>query len=462
MDALDEDVFKRERFSKVFAMGDFHGDLTAAVVCMSLLARVATYDPEVGEWRWVAPERTAVVILGDTVDRHRPGVTVLDANRFGPGEQQREEEELSSMILTLAYQAPRNGGRVFRLMGNHEMWNTVNLTTDNFFVEHYASPAALKSQGGVKGRNASFQRGEMHELLGVSTCGTDRGGSTVCSLPKAVVQIGGWAFVHGGIAPQHIKLTPEGEHVFRHANALLEQAWDAAVTNSLDRDDPKWELLFRLEGDGQSGWSGMLWDRHLGFGPKEGERSLTHEEWCPAYAAQMLRDYTAHNAQWGLPALEHAVVAHCVQDRGAYFDLDAEYGLEMPIHKVDDPDPQSPWEAALSPERRRRVVFKGDMVRPVAQPTEKKGEFKNSIQGINAECDGVVWRIDVGQSRAMQRAEAVWRNYAVSHDVEPRSFVNAVKRACRPSVLCIDMTGPTDDVSVLSTKLPLENGEVLP
>lgn len=49
LDALDHDVFPRDRFDTVYAMGDFHGDLTAASVCFALLARVATYEGDDGK-----------------------------------------------------------------------------------------------------------------------------------------------------------------------------------------------------------------------------------------------------------------------------------------------------------------------------------------------------------------------------------------------------------------------------
>ena len=408
----------------------------------------------------MAPPRTAVVILGDTVDRHRPGITVLDAEKWGPGEQPWEEEMLASMIVMLAKQAPANGGRVIRLVGNHEMWNTINMDAGvKEFVERYASPVALSLQGGAKGRNASFQRGDMHGLLGVSTCASP----DLCELPKAAVQIGGWAFVHGGLAPEHIEMTPASMNVFRYANLLLENMWREAERGKLDRDDPRYELLFRAEGTGQEGWSGMLWDRKLGFGPKEGERALSHEEWCPAYTSRLLHDFSKHNAKWGLPALEHVVVSHCVQERGAYMHSTAEYGLEMPMVKVEDPEPVSDWERGLDHHRRRRVIYCGELSRPAAPSMpEDKRRYRPRIQGVNAECDGAVWRLDVGMSRAMHRAEIAWANYATSHGLDPANYVDAIRRAGRPVVLRIDTSGETDVVSVISAKQPLSSKEILP
>lgn len=411
-------------------------------------------------WKWVAPPRTAVVILGDTVDRHRPGITVLDAEQWGPGEQPWEEEVLAGMIQSLAKQAPANGGRVIRLVGNHEMWNTINMDAGvQEFVERYASPAALSLEGGAKGRNASFQRGDMHGLLDVSTCSS----AEACEPPKAVVQIGGWAFVHGGLAPEHIEMTPENINVFRFANLMLENIWREAELGTLDRDDPRYDLLFRSEGTGQEGWSGMLWDRKLGFGPKEGKRSLTHGEWCPAYAERLLRVFTKHNAQWKLPALEHVVVAHCVQERGAHMHSNAEYGLEMPLVAVEDPEPVSEWERGLDLHRRRRIINRGELSRPAA-PTipEDKKRYVHRIQGVNAECDGAVWRLDVGMSRAMHRAESFWAGYATSHGLNPATYWDAIRRAGRPVVLRIDTSGETDVVSVISAKQPLSTKEVLP
>jgi hypothetical protein len=49
LDPTDHDVFPRDRFDVVYAMGDFHGDLTAASVCFALLTRVATYVGDDGK-----------------------------------------------------------------------------------------------------------------------------------------------------------------------------------------------------------------------------------------------------------------------------------------------------------------------------------------------------------------------------------------------------------------------------
>jgi hypothetical protein len=106
---------------RVVAIGDVHGDLDALT---AILKRTGLID----EGRRWAGGRALLVTTGDFTDR-------------GP-----KVREIMDLLIDLEDQAPRAGGRVVVLLGNHEV---MNLMGDLRYVapEIYASFADAKSDG---------------------------------------------------------------------------------------------------------------------------------------------------------------------------------------------------------------------------------------------------------------------------------------------------------------------------
>jgi hypothetical protein len=106
--------------SRIVALGDLHGDYQRAI---SILQSARIVD---AEKRWVGGD-TFLVLTGDFLDRGTDVIKVMN------------------LLMELEKQAPKAGGRVLVLLGNHEM---MNLIGDLRYVtpEIYATFADAKSE----------------------------------------------------------------------------------------------------------------------------------------------------------------------------------------------------------------------------------------------------------------------------------------------------------------------------
>jgi len=113
---------------RVVAVGDIHGDYSAFV---SILRQAGLLDS--GQ-RWTGGEAT-LVQTGDFLDR-------------GP-----KEREVMELLMQLEQQAPRSGGRVVTLLGNHEV---MNLMGDLRYVAPEGF-AAFADRNSEKRRQAAYR-----------------------------------------------------------------------------------------------------------------------------------------------------------------------------------------------------------------------------------------------------------------------------------------------------------------
>lgn len=160
--------------SRVIAIGDIHGDVDA----LKRALRLGGVIGDNGEW---TGGNTVLVQVGDIVDR---------------GTQEREAFEV---LFRLQDEAKNHGGRVFLLLGNHEILNLygnfkyVNKDAANAFG--YVSEGMLGSIGFGKGRKRHMPgrykafTGPMMRELG-RRC-------------QVAVVVGDSVFVHAGLAPHH-------------------------------------------------------------------------------------------------------------------------------------------------------------------------------------------------------------------------------------------------------------------
>ena len=188
--------------SRIVAVGDVHGafeELTA------ILQNVGLVD---GNRRWTGGTATFVQ-TGDVVDR-------------GP-----RQRECLDLLMDLQRQAPRDGGAVIPLIGNHEVMNVIGdlryLTPDVFRT--FASPDAEKRRESARKDYLIFlsaHAGHGHEVVAPADGDAKQkwldehppgffehrdafapGGQygTWIRSNRAVVQLGDGIFVHGGINP---------------------------------------------------------------------------------------------------------------------------------------------------------------------------------------------------------------------------------------------------------------------
>jgi len=200
---------------RVIAIGDVHGDFDDFV---SILQRAGLID---GQRHWIG-NKTTLVQVGDLLDR-------------GP-----KPRDVMDLMMSLEKEAPRTGGKVVSLIGNHEMMNIMGdlryVTPVNYasfadsdsekrqrsayqdYVKWRSSHAALVAelpqpmemteaewmarhpQGFVEQREGFSPNGIYGKWL--------RGHS-------AVAQIGGVIFLHGGIHPSlaNLKIETINSHV---------------------------------------------------------------------------------------------------------------------------------------------------------------------------------------------------------------------------------------------------------
>jgi hypothetical protein len=166
---------------RVVAVGDVHGDVEAARRALTLAGALDASG------HWGGGDLT-VVQTGDLLDR-------------GP-----REREVVDLFLALKAEAPKHGGRLILLNGNHEIMNVQGdfryITGQGFsaFADVPRSPAvearldAMKVPERARGRVGAFLPGGHYARQ-------------FADHPVAVV-VHGTAFAHGGVMPAHAAELP--------------------------------------------------------------------------------------------------------------------------------------------------------------------------------------------------------------------------------------------------------------
>lgn len=174
---------------RVVAMGDLHGDLDNAVATLAMMGIVD------GAGHWTGGD-AVFVQTGDVVDR-------------GPSARQ-----LYAWLRQLEQEAPKAGGEVIALLGNHEV---MNLRGD----WRYVSPEDLANYGGEEARKAAF-----------SPTGED---GAWLRTHGVTARVGETVFVHGGVHPDHAGGGVDA------INATARAAYDApGKPPILGEDGPLW------------------------------------------------------------------------------------------------------------------------------------------------------------------------------------------------------------------------------
>jgi len=345
--------------SRVVAIGDLHGDIEAARACLRIAECVNEKD------EWIAPRGTCVVVLGDVVDRFREGQSLSIKGR-GVGEVDGEELKLLEMLNSLSRTAYVRGSAVCRLVGNHEIMQSFQRSSGSTL---YSSPVARA------GRYESFVSGDLGRAM--------RDGA-----PLAIVQVGSFVFVHGGVnEPQIDYANKKGKSLIELANEILYKYLRWSRRQLMMKDEEKrsyaeflksneFKFLYGCKNPGRNGtdeYSGLLWDDDLSNG-------LLANSACSLKARRILEklnDNLRRHHGDGWPEVKHIVVAHCQIAR-------AQRGGDpgsIPAHRVQNRE-NGYLELTTEGEGRRFAHSDADN------------------HTINTECDGTIWRVDVAMSRA--------------------------------------------------------------
>lgn len=151
---------------RIIAIGDLHGDYKATLHSLQKAGLINEKN------KWIGGS-TVVVQLGDQLDRGGRGILDKD-----------EDSELRIMNLfeRLHRQAKQKGGAVYSLLGNHELMNVLGDFS-------YTSKMGIKHFGGKENRLENFRPGGKIALK-------------MANNRNAILRIGDWVFVHGGMTPR--------------------------------------------------------------------------------------------------------------------------------------------------------------------------------------------------------------------------------------------------------------------
>ncbi len=164
--------------ARIVAIGDLHGDLSAAHRVLKLAGLVND------ALAWIGGE-TQVVQLGDLLDR-------------GDGERQ-----LFELFLRLRDEAKEAGGRFIVLNGNHELMNAagdLRYVTRGGLLQFRDAPLHPTLEEAVRGAPSNV-RGRLRAFLPGGPMA-----QAMATFPVAV-RVGSTVFVHGGLTPQYTDLS---------------------------------------------------------------------------------------------------------------------------------------------------------------------------------------------------------------------------------------------------------------
>jgi hypothetical protein len=225
--------------NRIIAVGDLHGDYQAWLD----IARGAGLIDAGGHW---AAGRTTLVQLGDILDRQPDSLKIVRS------------------LQQLQKEAPRSGGKVIVVLGNHEAMNLLGdfryTTPGEFAAFATANSAALRNR--LYEQNRAAIEAAAHATTPALTVQQIRD-SWMAQHPlgwvehklawgpsgelgrwathnPAIVKIGGTLFVHGGLSAEYAKL-PMDEINRRVAAAMA--AGDSSQPTILD--DPLGPLWYR-------------------------------------------------------------------------------------------------------------------------------------------------------------------------------------------------------------------------
>jgi hypothetical protein len=217
--------------TRIVAVGDVHGDYAQFVTVL----RQAGVIDDAGRW---TGGRTHLVQTGDVPDR-------------GP-----DSRKVMELLMALASQAKKAGGRVHALVGNHEAMNVLGdlrYVAPGEYEAFRSTTSERQQERAWRVLSDSSQRGDSayrakwhaeHPLGWVEHRlafeGNGRYGTWI-RRNNAVVKINDYLFVHGGIGPRYVDSTVAS----LNAGVRRALAADGAPPEDNMADDPEGPLWYR-------------------------------------------------------------------------------------------------------------------------------------------------------------------------------------------------------------------------
>ena len=389
--------FKNINFSNIFAIGDIHGDIIPLIVCLRDCCQVIKkktnfnfkqdqFDSDINaemskEWNdttfkddlnyeWIGGN-SAVVFCGDLLDNVRGPIEKK------PQEYPMEEARIFKFINALNKKAMIKGGRIFKVLGNHDMYNLNGITKGK--LSSYVSRYAINYEGykqGATDRLDYFYKGNP----GAKLIGED--GAYLFLMLKDFI------FVHGGISStllnvKNIEKTNASlmEFINNNKNTIFD-----SETTSIEN-----QLTFSDDNDG------LVHDRFFGF-----KDDFSEQEVCSILYNKFktlcndLKQRTQNN-NYCDPNKMKLVIGHCNQNKSTS-DRDK-------IFKAS-------FVNLLKENKTNNFTFTQEFNSPVYKGEPSKD---TSIYGITVSCgdrdqntnmnynNPSIFRIDVGMSRGFNK-----------------------------------------------------------
>jgi hypothetical protein len=220
--AVDLAALRRAAPARVVAIGDVHGDVAATRRALRLAGVVDDRD------RWTGGD-TVVVQTGDQLDRGDDERAILD------------------LLENVGREAKAAGGAVVVLNGNHEVMNVVG---DFRYVTEGGFRDFADGAGADLGAAAIA---EMPEPMRGRAAAFAPGGPIAKRLAQRSIAaiVGGTAFAHGGILPEHVAglATLDADvRAWMEGNAS-EAAARATVEKIMDPEGPIWTRVYAEDGE---------------------------------------------------------------------------------------------------------------------------------------------------------------------------------------------------------------------
>ena len=238
---------------KLFAIGDLHGDLEAAIKSLKLAGVISLKTPNIPkdlDIEWIGGD-SVIVQIGDQIDRVRPSNLVNNLCPEDDSELHSDEGsdlKIISLFYNLNKKARKVGGAVISCMGNHELMNILGdfryvsprefNEFGNYFNAKKTQKKISKFPYGYKERKEAFKPG------GILA-------KKLAESYYSIFQVGSWIFVHGGISPdlaKKYKIEEINENVNKWLNGdkseTVKQAIDYLYHNDDDTCSPFWCRLY--------------------------------------------------------------------------------------------------------------------------------------------------------------------------------------------------------------------------
>ena len=379
-----EQSFKIIKNTTIYAIGDIHGDIMPLIVCLRDCCKVikkkskfAFNQNEIDkdlinelskEWddntfqedlnyEWCGGS-SIVVFCGDLIDNVRGDIFKK------PQEFPMEEARIFMFINKINKEAMKANGRIYKILGNHDMYNLNGKTKTNYasYISSYAKNYQGYKQGADDRLDYFYQGKPGSKLIGEDGA-------------FLFLMINNFIFVHGGISSTLI--TKEN---INKLNKSLNEFIKGNNTN-FDLETPSLENQMTFNKDDEDG---LVQDRFFGF--KNGK---TEEELCSVLYNKFVR--LCKDENFCDPNKLKLIIGHCVQNK----ITEDKYNIF-----------QSSFSQLANSSEKDNLIFAEEFVAPVYRGKSSK----EAIYGITVSCgdreNGVIdfnnpsiFRIDVGMSR---------------------------------------------------------------